>query len=42
MDTPMMVYAGFLGSALLLFSVVIYMIIKRSPKKPDEQESRKE
>jgi len=41
MDGPMMVYAGFLGSALLLFSVIIYMIIKRGPRKPDEPESRK-
>jgi len=41
MDYAMLVYAGFLGSAILLLAVVINMIIKRSPKKPDEQEPQK-
>jgi hypothetical protein len=39
MDGPMMVYAGFLVSAVLILSVTIYMIIKRSPRKPDNSES---
>ena len=40
MDGPMMVYAGFFISAVLLLSVTIYMIVKRAPKRPDNSESR--
>ena len=40
MDGPMMVYAGFFISAVLLLSVTIYMIVKRGPKRPDNTESR--
>lgn len=36
----MMVYAGFIISAVILLSVTIYMIIKRGPRKPDNSESR--
>jgi len=42
MDTAMMVYAGFLISAVLLLSLTIYMIIKRSPGNPDDPESHKQ
>jgi len=39
MDGPMMVYAAFFISAVLLLSLTIYMIVKRSPKKPGNPES---
>lgn len=39
-SSAMMISAAFLISAVVLLSVTIYMIIKRSPKKPGNSESR--
>jgi|GEM_PF-4854908 len=40
MSGPMMVYAGFLISALLALAVTIYMISRRNPSDSDDSEPR--